>query len=151
MSAHSHTSDTTASESPDHGSPSIMWGILALIVVVLLFMGTCSGSKEDSSDQDTGGQSAATAPAAPTPPPPPVVKGVTPTTLRGIDYSWNIEADGPVRIKMPGVPTPVDFVPGKCTKFPEPRMGAYTFWSPTDSAGGRVNFRIYRTNRGEEC
>ncbi|OGI90204.1 hypothetical protein A2911_02265 [Candidatus Nomurabacteria bacterium RIFCSPLOWO2_01_FULL_40_15] len=80
----------------------------------------------------------------------PVVHGVTPAEITA-DYEFNLESDGPIRIKFPGVVKPVDFTPGKgCVQFPEHRSGPKKFWSPSDSSGGRVSFRLYPV-KGEGC
>ena len=149
MSGHGHeehdddapeaTGNDTPTTTPATKSSSPMLNLVFLVIAVLLVLGWFKASKKTGAT--SSGQNQTTeAPARWFKDAEGNIHGTTPVE---IDFDWevNIESNAPVRIKLPGVAKPVDWIPSRgFTQFPTPGMGPRTFWDPSDSTSGHINF-----------
>lgn len=146
----SSLSSSSGSKPFKTGVKTLAFGVLIVVVVTLLIMGTCSG---DDKDKDKNSESSDQAQSAPPVqvievPTPLVTTAITPTKLE-VDYEFNIEAEGPVRITYPDGQSMV-FYPGKgCQQFPTPRYSGPKNFTDPDSPDGHTTFRLYRLRPGE--
>lgn len=131
--SHDHTHAPTATEG---GGTKGMVGLA--IILIAVFIAVVFGYRtRDKTDEQTQTSSTTTRVA-------PCETYTTPVTL---DFHWevNIQSNKPVRIKLPEVDSPVDWIPNKgFTQFPRPGMGPRTFWDPADSLGGHIPFQLCR-------